>query len=317
MPALYVRLFGRLSVHQGDDSLDGLDARKVQELFCYLLLRREHQHSRETLAGLFWGDSSIAQSKKALRQTLWQLQATLEGPIEPGPESVLCVEPEWIQLNPRADLWLDVAAFERVFALAQSIPGEALDEESARALQDSVQLYRGDLLQGWYQDWCLYERERLQYMYLAMLDKLMGYCEAQHTYEAGIAHGMQILRYDRARERTHRRLMALHYRAGDRAAALRQYERCAAALEEELGAAPAKSTVALYRQILADQFDDAPAAPQRVHTAPSHALSPLARALDRLKQLSALLDTVQRQMQEDIQALEALDDQREPAQAHR
>lgn len=41
-------------------------------------------------------------------------------------------------------------------------------------------------------------------MYLAMLDKLIVYCEAHHKYEAGLACGNRILRYDRARERTHR-----------------------------------------------------------------------------------------------------------------
>jgi DNA-binding SARP family transcriptional activator len=228
---------------------------------------------------------------------------------------VLLVEPEWIQLNPRADLWLDVAAFERAFSLAQGIPGEALTEELARALQDAVQLYRGDLLEGWYQEWCVYERERLKYMYLAMLDKLMCYCEAHHTYEAGISYGMQILRYDRARERTHRRLMALYYRAGDRVAALRQYERCVAVLNEELNATPAKSTVTLYQQILADQFDDASVAVSHVHLAPSARTTAFARAVARLKQVSAQLDTLQRQVQRDIQALETFDDEPEPADA--
>ena len=37
-------------------------------------------------------------------------------------------------------------------------------------------VYRGDLLEGCYQDWCLFERERLQNAYLAMLDKLMVRC---------------------------------------------------------------------------------------------------------------------------------------------
>src|SRR5262245_46282583 len=312
---LYVRLFGRLSIEQGGRTLDGLDARKVQELFCYLLLRRDHHHAHETLSSVFWGDLSTAQSKKALRQTLWHLQTVLEGPLEPAPDSVLCVEPEWVQLNPRADLWLDVAAFERAFSLAQGIPGEALNEETARALQDAVHLYRGDLLEGWYQEWCVYERERLKYLYLTMLDRLMGYCEARHTYEAGISYGMQILRYDRARERTHRRLMVLYYRAGDRVAALRQYERCLAVLNEELSARPAKSTVTLYQQILADQFDDASDAVPHVHFAPSATTSAFAKALAHLKQFSAQLDVLQRQVLQDIQALETLDDPQEPADA--
>src|SRR4029453_9228778 len=102
---------------------------------------------------------------------------------------VLIVEPDWVRLNPEADLWLDVAVFERAFALVQGVPGQELDAQRARPLQDAVQLYEGDLLEGWYQDWCLYERERLQNTYLAMLDKLTGYCAAHHEGEPGVVSG--------------------------------------------------------------------------------------------------------------------------------
>ncbi|NIN69138.1 MAG: hypothetical protein GTO63_31510, partial [Anaerolineae bacterium] len=81
---------------------------------------------------------------------------------------------------------------------------------------------------------CLYERERLQNMYLAILDKLVSYSEVQGAYEAGLGYGSRILSYDGARERTHRRLMRLYYLAGDRTAALRQYDSCVEALRREL-----------------------------------------------------------------------------------
>jgi hypothetical protein len=52
------------------------------------------------------------------------------------------------------------------------------------------------------QDWCLGEGERLQSAYLIILDKLMGYCESHQEYEAGMAYGQRIMRYERAREST-------------------------------------------------------------------------------------------------------------------
>ena len=63
---------------------------------------------------------------------------------------------------------------------------------------------------GWYEDWCLSEHERLQNMYLKMLDKLMGYCEAHGQVNSGLAYGEQVLRYDRASERTYQRMMRLY-----------------------------------------------------------------------------------------------------------
>ena len=78
-------------------------------------------------------------------------------------------------------------------------------------------------------------------MYMQMLDKLMSYSQEHHEYEAGEGYGSTILRYDRASERTYRRLMYLQYIAGDRTGALRQYERCVIALAEELGVKPEKT----------------------------------------------------------------------------
>jgi DNA-binding SARP family transcriptional activator len=305
MSLLSVSLFGRFRAQCGQQVLEGIDTRKVQELFCYLLLNRGHPHPREILASLLWGDYSTAQSKSYLRKALWQLQTALDLGAPCATHPVLLVEPEWIQLNPEADMRLDVADFERAFTLTQGMPGRELDLSQAQTLEHAVSLYQGDLLEGCYHDWCLYERERLQHLYLAMLDKLMDYSAARQEYEAGLAYGSRILRYDRARERTHRRLMHLYYLAGDRSEALRQYERCAAALGEELGVEPAKQTKSLYAQIRADHIDGRPGTQAKPETArePTALLPP--NLLQRLKQLQAALADLQRQLQQDIWDVES------------
>jgi DNA-binding SARP family transcriptional activator len=303
MATLCVSLFGKFSARAGEETLDGFDSCKVQELFSYLLLHRDQSHPRETLAGLLWGDNSTAQSKKYLRQALWHLQSALSAHEPQCERRALLVEPGWVQVNTRADLQLDVAAFEVCFASVQKKPGRELDDESARMMQEAVSLYQGDLLDGWYQDWCLYKREQLQNMYLTMLDKLMGYCEAHHQYEEGLIYGARILRYDRASERTHRRLMRLQYLSGDRTAALRQYERCVAALNEELGVRPAMLTVKLYEQICTDRLDEAlQLAAEHASAAPPTAMLP--EVLGRLRQLQASLADMQRQVRQSIQSTE-------------
>jgi DNA-binding SARP family transcriptional activator len=143
-------------------------------------------------------------------------------------------------------------------------------------------------------------------MYLALLDKLMGYCGARHDYETGILYGTRIMCCDRARERTHRRLMRLHYLNGDRAAALRQYTQCAVALEEELGASPSKGTVRLYEQILADQLlEDEPSPISREVAASREGTDfLLPEVLDRLVRLQASLSDLQVQVERSIETLE-------------
>ncbi len=252
---LCVQLFGRFRVVFEDRLVRGLEALKVQELFAYLLLRRDQPNRRASLAGVLWGESDSAQANKYLRHTLWQLHSALAPCTPPGRAALVQLDGDWIQLHATGANCVDVAILERAAEQAHEIPGHALSPTVAQALKDGVAVYRGDLLDGWLHDWCLEERERLQSLYLSMLDKLMGHCEAHAEWETGVTYGARILHFDRARERTHQKLMRLHYFAGDRAGALRQYQRCIAALREELGVRPSRRTVELNEQIRADQLD--------------------------------------------------------------
>jgi DNA-binding SARP family transcriptional activator len=299
MANLRIHLFGKLWIDYNGQVLKGFDSRKVQELFCYLLLNRNREHPREVLANLLWCENTTAQSKSYLRKALWQLQYTLECQTSLSANCILLVDPDWIQINAKADMWLDVEMFEQAYTPVMGIPGEKLDYHRAQALRSAVELYRADLLEDCYQNWCLYERQRFQHMYLSMLDKLMGYSEVNREYEAGLSYGMQILHYDRAHEATYRRLMRLFYLAGDRTGALRQFERCVTALKEELGVPPTEYTTALYEQIRTNQLIELSPGT----TTPAEGTS-LPEVLGRLKQLQVFLTGIQHQVQQDIQVIE-------------
>jgi DNA-binding SARP family transcriptional activator len=252
---LRIRLFGKFSVECDGEALRGPGSPKVQELLSYLLIHRNRPRPREALAALLWGDTSTDKSKKYLRQALWHLQTALKPNNPAEGEPLLQVEDNWVQLNTRSAIWLDVAILEDAFVALKDKPGWRMDTKEKDVAQAAVQVYQGELLEGSYQDWCLFERERLQNIHLAMLFKLMSYCEANNEYEAGQLYGFRILNYDRASERTHRRLMRLLYMSGDRTAALRQYERCVVALDQDLGVKPDKRTIELYQQIRSGEVE--------------------------------------------------------------
>jgi DNA-binding SARP family transcriptional activator len=306
MGNLQVCLFGKLNIRCGELPLTGLDQRRAQELFCYLLLYRNHPLLRETLIEALWGGNPTVQSRKYLRQALWQLNSALESRLGAISKKVLEIEPDWVYLNTSSLVWLDVAEFEQAFVSVKGASGQELGPDKAQVLKDAVRLYDGELLEGYYQDWCLFERERLRNMLLAMLDKLMNYCEAHELYDDGLLYGANILRFDGARERTHRRMMRLHYLAGDRTAALRQYSTCVAALKDELQVAPSERTTDLYQQICAGHLAKSPpisvGAESPQEKMPSAPLWPLVH----LKQLQATLASLQQQMGYDIQAIERL-----------
>lgn len=323
MNSLRIRLFGNISIEQDGRVLSELPAKAV-ELLCYLFLYRDRAHSREALAALLWPDGSHALSKKYLRQTLWRLQSMLGTAVDGESEDKhawLILNPGWARIDPEFSWWSDVDEFERAYALSRDTPSLSLTDQQAQSLKLATDLYQGDLMELWYQDWCIYERERLQLTYLVMLEKLMGYCEAHQLYTKGVAYGQDILRYDQARESTHQQLMQLYYLSGDRTDALRQYDRCAAALKREFNLSPSRETVDLYEQIRLDQLVEIDGSPdlakRRTNDRPETDL--LHDLYRQLGQIQASLSSVQRQVQHELAALkdQGHGDQKTPKQTPR
>ena len=245
-------LFGRFQARRTRGDWPQLDGRKLQEILAYLLLFRHRPHQREVLAGTLWASSSRPRSRKNLRQGLWQLQGGRQEAASRSPGTpLLLVGKDWVQVN-QSGIWLDVGELETAYEAVRSTPGEKLSAGEAEAVSRAVDLYRGELLEDWREEWCIFERERLRAINLVMLEKLLGYCEAAGRFEEGLGYGERILRHDRAHERAHWRMMRLSYLAGDRTGALRQFEKCRTALAEELGVAPGRLTRTLYEQICAD-----------------------------------------------------------------
>jgi DNA-binding SARP family transcriptional activator len=300
MSDLQISLFVRFELRVDNCAMTGFESRKVQELFSYLLLYAKRPHSRETLASLLWADTTTAQAKTYLRKAIWQLQTAL-APIERAIGApVLLVDAEWVQINMEAPLWLDIAELVRAYSHAHAISPEQIDAHCFTVLRAAAELYRGDLLDGWYHDWCLFERERAQICYIALLSKLMQYCELHSLFGLGVAYGSAILRCDRAHEQAHVQLMRLYCLTGDRVAALRQYDRCVATLADELGVTPAETTTALCEQIR--QSAVLPRAEYAMGEPSVN--SALEQMLGRLRHLEDHLVAVQHQVRHEIRHVE-------------
>lgn len=293
MQRLCIHLFGRL--HIGTPQHVGVTFKpgKGPEILAYLLLQHPRVLTREALASVFWGNVPTAKALRNLRQALWQVRGDLGACTD---ADLLAVDDGSVSVHHSADYWLDVACFRKIAAAVEGVAGHHLSAAQAGEVERALGFYTADLLEGCHADWCIYEREYLQRQYLILLDKMIGYCQRHACYEAGIQYGERILRYDRAHERTHRRMMYLHYLVGDRTTALRQYARCIEALREELDVAPTGSTSALYEQIRADRLplpaaaEGAPPGPLAVSPEVSAGLS---QVLEQLQQIYGLITVIE------------------------
>ena len=237
--------------------IDDFPTKKSAQLLAYLILNPNRSHSRELLAEVIGGPELTGDPRKGIRQELWVIRSVLkDSGIDPG--RYLATHGEGIAFNRNPDFWFDVDCFQDSTASVKqpTIGVPTLDEVDR--LESALELYRGDLLPGFYDDWCLYPRESLRDLYLMALERLMSHYQQHGAWNAAISVGKRWLDADDLSESVHRILMRCYYAKGHRAAALRQFDRCKELLGRELGVEPMLETRTLYAQIKSEQMGKVP-----------------------------------------------------------
>jgi LuxR family transcriptional regulator, maltose regulon positive regulatory protein len=270
--ALRLRWLGHPRVEQ-DGRPVRFEMRKAIALLAYLSLERR-EHAREALASLLWPEDDQEHALGSLRRAL----ASLHKSIEPAR---VASSRDALTLPPGGSTWLDVDAFRQLLAGAKSHHHSTADicPRCRAGLEQAVALYQGDFLDGFtlpacpaFDDWQLFQRESLRRELALALARLAERLAAEGDWEPAISVARRWVGLDPLHEPAHRLLIELYSQAGERGAALRQYERCREALAAELGQEPDATTVFLYEQI-------ASAGPPVLHSAgesPARAAGPTA-----------------------------------------
>jgi DNA-binding SARP family transcriptional activator/predicted ATPase len=258
MPPLALSCLGPLLIQREQQPVPSFTYNKARALLVYLAVEADRPHSRDQLVGLLWPDLPDAAARTNLRQALADLRRVLGDEHNEIP--FLLITRETIQFNPQSEYSLDVVTFQQQLGRCQAHRHRHLDRclVCIERLQGAMALYRGDFLAGFvvneaagFEEWVLLKREALHQQAQTAFIQLADFYERQGGYEQAIAYTRRQLELDEWREEAHAQLMRLYAAAGQRSQALRQYRRCQAVLQAELGVAPSAETTALYEQIRA------------------------------------------------------------------
>jgi oligopeptide transport system substrate-binding protein len=229
---------GPLDIRHDGQSLPKPATLKSQSLLAYLILHQDQPQPRDRLAGLFWGHRPERRARRSLSTALWHIRHCLPD------QDLILGDLHTAQFNPQADVWLDVEAFE-----------SQASHHDVAGLRSAVALYRGHLLDGFYDDWIVNERYRLETLFIEVLARLMVALESEGHPEAALATALRLLGHDPLREDAHRAAMRACCRLGRRNAALEQYQHCRETVLTELGAEPMIETTELWQAILEGRFE--------------------------------------------------------------
>lgn len=213
--------------------LDGpfvvLDDREIpvpegsERLLVFVALRNGRAISRRKVAGTLWPDVTEVRAAGNLRTALWRLRSAGVGLLEADRHGLS------VMRGTAVDIFTLEAWASRL------IDGTARrDDLSLRCF------HRGavELLPGWYDDWIVFERERLRQRLLHALEVLSRRLAEEGMFGEAVEAAMTAIQIDPLRESAHRALILVHLSEGNCVEALRTYDEYVRLVDHELGIGP-------------------------------------------------------------------------------
>lgn len=229
MPRIELQLFGYPSVRLDGHGLD-LTLRKGLALLAYLA-ETVGPAGRDHMAGLLWPEADEEAARGRLRRTLHKIRVAFAIDVIDADRSTL-------QLGRSLSITVDTHAFEAACAAGE--------------WNEALQLYNGDFLEGLsidgcpeFEEWAFFRREALRSKLVHALERLVERELASGEPRAAVGAAARLVALDPLNEAAQRHLIGAYLHAGDRAAAMRQYQNCFRLLAAELGVAPDAQTQAL------------------------------------------------------------------------
>ncbi len=276
-------LAGRVAV-ENDGVLiaeDRFPGRQGRLLFAYLVAEQGRPVRRDELAEAVWGETPPASWDKALSVVVSKLRSIL---VEVGHDSnALTAAFGCYRLELPEGSWVDVLAAAAATREAEGALAADEPDRAKAAATLAAALLREPFLPGEDGAWVEAKRRDFDDLRRRALTALAEACLRSDDAREAVACAEQAIALAPFRESGYRMLMESHVAAGNRAEALRVYERCRLLLADELGTYPSPETESVYRQLL-----EAPAAHNGPGTAPAEVARAPRRAAVRRRLIAVL-----------------------------
>jgi DNA-binding SARP family transcriptional activator/EAL domain-containing protein (putative c-di-GMP-specific phosphodiesterase class I) len=225
-----------------------LPGRRADLVFAYLTVEHEREVSRYELADALWPDGLPDTWAAALRSVVSEVRRFLDAGGLDGQAMVAATGPGW-QLRVPPDVGIDIDEARGRLGDAR----ERLDDEPSEAAADADRAAAATslpFLPGHDCEWADTVRGDLRGMNRAALEVAAEGHERSGESRAAVTAAERLVRADPYDEASHRLLINVLGRHGDRAGARRAYKACVDVLARELGVEPSPATQASLTQAL-------------------------------------------------------------------
>lgn len=230
-------LFGGFLLRVGEEQV--VAPTSAQRLIAFLALGGSAL--RSAVAGALWPDRCEEQALANLRTTVWRANRCVPHLVSTSRAQVALGD----EVRVDVDEVVGDAAF--VLGAAPDLGGD-MGSEPGDGMPILFSRHREtELLPGWYDDWVIFERERLRHLRLHALEAAAARLIVQGRFALALDMALDAVRCEPLRESAQRAVISAHLAEGNVTEAISAFERYRSQLEEALGLSPSPELIELVR----------------------------------------------------------------------
>ncbi|MDG4861439.1 bacterial transcriptional activator domain-containing protein [Streptomyces sp. T-3] len=247
---MLIRLVGLVTIEHDGIPPQHLSSAQAQVAFTRLILERATGTSRDQLADTVWPEGLPDTWASALRSVVSRVRAYVTSPLQkPGDTPLIAQSGRYLVRLPD-DAAVDLEAAEMAVTEAKEAFSERAYAVAQQLAAGAVSNLRGSFLPAHEGDWVNGIRERVDELRLTALELASLSASALRDDHHALRYADEAVRRAPFRESAYRCRMAAYAAVGNRADALRTYQRLREVLAEELGIDPAAETQEAYLELL-------------------------------------------------------------------
>ena len=248
---LTIKILGPVEIYRDPSKLFATDAwttRRSRDIFCYIATRKNHRVPKDVLIEAFWGDEDLAAVEKNFHPTISHIRKALNSRQDIKQNFIVFRDGSY-QLNPEYSYSIDSDDFLNFITVAESAKREKDASGLRTALESAYGLYRGEFMEGCYDDWAEEQRIHFQEQFVRVLNGLAKLSVTDSRWSDALKYASETLQIDPYREDLHRLVLKVLSAQNKLPAAKKHYENMSKQLLDELGVEPSAETRRLYQEI--------------------------------------------------------------------
>ncbi len=249
---LTIKVLGHAEIYRDPSNPFAADAwttRRSRDIFCYIATRKHRRVAKDILIEAFWGDEDPETIEKNFHPTISHIRKALNS-RQSLKQNFIVFRDGAYQLNPEFSYSIDSEDFVNFIAAAETAKRDDDTAMLRQNLESAYGLYRGEFMDGSYDDWAEEQRHFYSEQFSRVLNGLAKLSVADKRWADALKYANEILAIDPYREDLHRLVLKVLAAQSKPAAVKKHYESMQQLLKNELGIEPSAETRKLFKELV-------------------------------------------------------------------